>query len=334
MSEITLKSMMEAGLHFGHQTKRWNPKMQKYIFNARNGIYIINLQQTIKLFKSARQFAQKLASQGGTVLFVGTKTQAKDIIANEAVRSGQPYVNERWLGGMLTNFDTIRKSVGRLRELGEMEADGSLKVLAKKESVRLQKERAKLERYLGGIADMEKLPDAVFIVDTKKERIALNEVRKLGIPVIAIVDTNCDPDGINFVIPGNDDASRAISLITSEIANAITEGAQELEMREKALIEERQRAAEQKKKEEEEAARQKAEALAAAEKLKAEHAAAVERAELAEPDGQATQEEQKTDEPENDTTSAPAMETVESATTEDTDTRSGDEELNEGDKKK
>ena len=260
MSNVTLKSMMEAGLHFGHQTKRWNPKMKKYIFDARNGIYIINLQQTIKLFRSAREFVQKLAGKGGTVLFVGTKTQAKDIIAKEALRCSMPYVNERWLGGMLTNFETIRKSIGRLRELEEMEADGSLRVLAKKESVRLQKEAAKLERYLGGIADMGKLPDAVFIVDTKKERIAINEVRKLGIPIIAIVDTNCDPDGIEYIIPGNDDASRAINLITSDIADAICDGASEMEMKEKALVEERQKAAAQKRKDDEAAAKIKAEA--------------------------------------------------------------------------
>ncbi len=258
MSEITIKQMMEAGLHFGHQTKRWNPKMRKYIFGSRNGIYIIDLQKTLKLFNKAIDFVKEIAANGGTVLFIGTKTQAQDIIDTTSRECGMPCVKERWLGGMLTNFDTIQKSVGRLRELETMTEDGSLKVLAKKEAIRLTKEQMKLERYLGGIKDMPGLPDAVFIVDTKKERIALAEALKLKIPVIAIVDTNCDPDGIEYVIPGNDDASRAISLVAGAIKQAILDGAEEHKMKVKALAEEKAKAAEELKRKEAQAAAQAA----------------------------------------------------------------------------
>ncbi|HJM82276.1 MAG TPA: 30S ribosomal protein S2 [Nitrospinota bacterium] len=247
MKEITLKEMMEAGLHFGHQTRRWNPKMQKYIFGARNGIYIVDLEKTIDLFKRAQKFFRDIAAKGGTVLFIGTKSQGSTIIEEEAKRCNMPYVNERWLGGMLTNFETIKTSVGRLRELDGMQKDGSFKVLAKKEAIRLQKEMDKLERYLGGIKDMKDLPQAIFVVDTKKERIALAEAFKLGIPVAAIVDTNCDPDGIEFVIPGNDDAAKAIKLITFAIADAIKDGCLESEMRKKTLAEEKIRVTEAKR---------------------------------------------------------------------------------------
>ncbi len=239
---------METGLHFGHQTKRWNPKMRKYIFGSRNGIYIIDLQQTLKKFEKAIAFTRELAARRSKILFIGTKSQAKDIIAEQATRCGMPYVRERWLGGMLTNYETIKMSIGRLNQLDGMEEDGSFKVLAKKEVIKLQKEKLKLERYLGGIRDMGGLPDAVFIVDTKKEKIALSEAVKLKIPVMAIVDTNCDPDGIDYIIPGNDDANRAIELISSAIADAILEGANEYDMREKAVAQEHERAATEKKK--------------------------------------------------------------------------------------
>ncbi|VAX22411.1 SSU ribosomal protein S2p (SAe) [hydrothermal vent metagenome] len=248
MSDVTIKRMMETGLHFGHQTKRWNPKMRKYIFGSRNGIYIIDLQQTLEKFKKAIAFTRELAARRGKVLFIGTKSQAKDIIFEQATRCGMPYVRERWLGGMLTNYETIKMSIGRLNQLDGMEEDGSFKVLAKKEVIKLQKEKLKLERYLGGIRDMGGLPDAVFIVDTKKEKIALSEAVKLKVPVIAIVDTNCDPDGIDYIIPGNDDANRAIELISSAIADAILEGANEYDMKEKAVAQEREQAATERKK--------------------------------------------------------------------------------------
>jgi len=248
VSDVTIKRMMETGLHFGHQTKRWNPKMRKYIFGSRNGIYIIDLQQTLKKFEKAIAFTRELAARRSKILFIGTKSQAKDIIAEQATRCGMPYVRERWLGGMLTNYETIKMSIGRLNQLDGMEEDGSFKVLAKKEVIKLQKEKLKLERYLGGIRDMGGLPDAVFIVDTKKEKIALSEAVKLKIPVMAIVDTNCDPDGIDYIIPGNDDANRAIELISSAIADAILEGAMEYDMKEKAVAQEREQAATEKKK--------------------------------------------------------------------------------------
>ncbi|MDH5639293.1 MAG: 30S ribosomal protein S2 [Nitrospinota bacterium] len=243
MKELSIQIMMEAGLHFGHQTKRWNPKMRKYIFGSRNGIYILDLQKSLKLANKAMAFARSLSAGGGTILMVGSKAQAKPIIKEQAMACGMPYVSERWLGGMLTNFDTIKKSVARLKQLREMSEDGSFKVLAKKEVIRLQKELGKLERNLGGLKDMQALPDAVFIVDTKKESIALSEAVKLGIPIIGLVDTNCDPDGISHIIPGNDDANRAIHLVASAVAEAIMDGQNEHDMKVKALTEERERTA-------------------------------------------------------------------------------------------
>jgi len=224
MAYVTMKQLLEAGVHFGHQTRRWNPKMKPYIFGARNGIYIIDLQKTVKLFKVAYEFVVDLTSKGGTVLFVGTKKQAQDSIVEEATRCGMPYVNHRWLGGMLTNFVTIRKSVDKLKRLEAMFEDGTIERFAKKEVLKLDRKRQKLERNLGGIKDMDRLPDAIYVVDSKQEQIAVREANKLHIPVVAIVDTNCDPDGIDYIIPGNDDAIRAIRLITSRIADACLEG--------------------------------------------------------------------------------------------------------------
>jgi small subunit ribosomal protein S2 len=211
-------------VHFGHQTKRWNPKMKEYIFGERNGIYILDLGKTVKLFNAAEAFVTKLASEGSTILFVGTKRQAQDVIAEEAQRSGMFFVNERWLGGLLTNFATIQRSLGRLRDLETMSTDGRYDTLSKKEIARAEKERRKLQKNLEGIRGMSRLPDAVFVVDTKKEKIAVDEARKLKIPVIGIVDTNCDPDEVDFVIPGNDDALRAIRLFASRIAEAVIAG--------------------------------------------------------------------------------------------------------------
>jgi small subunit ribosomal protein S2 len=219
-----MKELLEAGVHFGHQTKRWNPKMKEFIFGQRNGIYIIDLGKTAKLFREAEQFVSRLASDGGTVLFVGTKRQAQDAIAEEAQRSGMFFVNQRWLGGLLTNFSTIQKSLGRLRDLEAMATDGRYEALSKKEVARLEKEKRKLQKNLDGIRLMSKLPDAVFIVDTHKEKIAVDEARKLKIPVIGVVDTNSDPDEVDFVIPGNDDALRAIRLFASRLADAIVSG--------------------------------------------------------------------------------------------------------------
>lgn len=224
MSVVTMKQLLEAGVHFGHQTRRWNPKMKKYIFTERNGIYIIDLQKTVRKVEEAYEAAKNIAAQGGTILFVGTKKQAHDTVREEAERCGMYYVNERWLGGMLTNFATIRRRINRLRKLEEMEQDGSLERLPKKEALELQKERARLERYLGGIKNMTSLPSALFVIDPRKEKIAVAEARRLGIPVIAIVDTNCDPDEVDYVIPGNDDAIRAVKLLTSKIADAVIEG--------------------------------------------------------------------------------------------------------------
>ena len=218
-----MKDLLEAGVHFGHQTRKWNPKMKRYIYGGRNGIYIIDLHQTLKLFEEAREFVKETVSQGEIVLFVGTKKQAQDSIVEGAKQCGMYWVNQRWLGGMLTNFKTIQGRIGRLNELKKMEEDGTFERLPKKETARLRDEMDKLERYLGGIKDMPKLPGIVYIVDLKKERIALLEARKLEIPVVAIVDTNCDPDEIDYPIPGNDDAIRAIKLITSKIAEAIVE---------------------------------------------------------------------------------------------------------------
>jgi len=224
LAAIAMKDLLEAGVHFGHQTKRWNPKMKEYIFGERNGIYILDLGKTVKLFREAEEFVTNLAAEGRTILFVGTKRQAQDVIAEEAQRCGMFFVNERWLGGLLTNFATIQRSLGRLRDLEAMATDGRFDTLSKKEIARNEKERRKLAKNLEGIRQMSRLPDAVFIVDTKKEQIAVDEARKLKIPVIGIVDTNCDPDEVDFVIPGNDDALRAIRLFASRIADAVIAG--------------------------------------------------------------------------------------------------------------
>ena len=223
MPAITMKELLEAGVHFGHRTHRWNPKMKRYIYGGRNGIYIIDLHQTLKLFEDARDFIQEVASSGENILFVGTKKQAQEAVESSARSCGMYFVNQRWLGGMLTNYRTIQTRIGRLRELEKMEADGIFEKLTKKEAAKLREEHDKLERYLGGIKDMPKAPGAIFIVDLKKERIALLEARKLQIPVVAIVDTNCDPDEVDYVIPGNDDAIRAIKLISGKLAEAILE---------------------------------------------------------------------------------------------------------------
>lgn len=225
MVTISMKSLLEAGVHFGHQTKRWNPKMKDYIFGERNGIYIIDLQKTLRLFKDAVNFVTEEAAQGKKFLFVGTKRQAQDVIAEETQRCGQFYVNQRWLGGLLTNFQTIQKSLKRLRELQEMRTSGHYDLLAKKEIAQLDRERKKLEKNLSGIGEMDRLPDVLFVVDSKKESIAIKEARKLGIPIVAIVDTNCDPDEVDYVIPGNDDAMRSVKLITSTVADAVLAGA-------------------------------------------------------------------------------------------------------------
>ncbi len=226
MSVISMKQLLEAGVHFGHQTRRWNPKMAEYIFTERNGIYIIDLQKTVKKIEEAYAFVKDLAMDGDDILFVGTKKQAQESIKEEAIRSNMFFVNARWLGGMLTNFKTIKKRVDRLHQLNAMEQDGTFEVLPKKEVIKLRAERDKLEKFLGGIKTMKKLPGAIFIVDPRKERIAIAEAKKLGIPVVAIVDTNCDPEEVDYVIPGNDDAIRAVKLISSTIADAILEGRQ------------------------------------------------------------------------------------------------------------
>lgn len=226
MASITMKELLEAGVHFGHQTKRWNPKMKQFIFGERNGIYIIDLQKTLRLFKEATQFVTELANQGKTVLFVGTKRQAQDAIQEEALRCGMYFVNQRWLGGLLTNFSTIQKSIKRLKELDVMANDGRYEILPKKEVTRLERERTALEKNLSGIKNMPGLPDAIFIIDSKNEEIAVAEARRLGIPVIAIVDTNCDPDVVDYVIPGNDDALRAIRLFAAKISDSVIEGQQ------------------------------------------------------------------------------------------------------------
>jgi small subunit ribosomal protein S2 len=224
LSGIALKDLLEAGVHFGHQTKRWNPKMKAYIFGERNGIYIIDLAKTAKLFREAEQFTTDLAADGRTILFVGTKRQAQDAIAEEAQRCGMYFVNQRWLGGLLTNFATIQRSLGRLRDLEAMETDGRYDTLSKKEISQLEKEKRKLQKNLEGIRNMSRLPDALFVVDTRKEQIAVDEARTLKIPVIGVVDTNCDPDEVDYVIPGNDDALRAIRLFASRMADAVLAG--------------------------------------------------------------------------------------------------------------
>jgi small subunit ribosomal protein S2 len=224
LSAIAMKDLLEAGVHFGHQTKRWNPKMKEYIFGERNGIYILDLNKTVKLFREAEDYVTSLASEGKTILFVGTKRQAQDVISEEALRSGMYFINQRWLGGLLTNFATIQRSLGRLRDIEAMATDGRYDTLSKKEIARNEKEKRKLLKNLEGIRHMSRLPDAVFIVDTRKEKIAVDEARKLKIPVIGIVDTNCDPDEVDYVIPGNDDALRAIRLFASRIAEAVING--------------------------------------------------------------------------------------------------------------
>ena len=229
MASISMKLLLEAGVHFGHQTNKWNPKMKQYIFGARNGIYIIDLQQTVGMFQSAYRFVVDEVSQGGTLLFVGTKKQAQESIQDEALRCEMPYVNQRWLGGMLTNFVTIKKSIDRLNELDQMFEDDSIKLFPKKEILELQKERGKLLKVLGGIRKLKNAPSCVFVIDPKKEDIAIKEARKLKIPIIAIVDTNCDPDLIDYIIPGNDDAIRAIKLFSAKMADAVLEGKKRFE---------------------------------------------------------------------------------------------------------
>lgn len=224
MASVSMKELLEAGVHFGHQTRRWNPKMKPYIFGERNGIYIIDLQKTLRMFKEATRFITEVTAQGGALLFVGTKRQAQDAVAEEARRCGMFYVNQRWLGGLLTNFVTIKKSVARLKELDDMSTDGRYELLSKKEVARLERERRGLEKNLSGIKDMKSLPRILFVIDSKKEEIAVREANRLQIPVVAVVDTNCDPDRIDHVIPGNDDALRAIKLFTSKVADAVVDG--------------------------------------------------------------------------------------------------------------
>ncbi|WIV10886.1 30S ribosomal protein S2 [Proteiniborus sp. MB09-C3] len=226
MSVITMKSLLEAGVHFGHQTRRWNPKMAEYIFTERNGIYIIDLQKTVVKVEEAYEFIKDVAANGGEILFVGTKKQAQESIESESKRCGMHFVSQRWLGGMLTNYKTIRKRIERLQQLQKMEEDGTFDVLPKKEVIKLKHEAERLEKFLGGIKNMQRTPDALFVVDPRKEKIAVKEARILGIPVVGIVDTNCDPEEVDFVIPGNDDAIRAVKLLTETIANAVLEGKQ------------------------------------------------------------------------------------------------------------
>ena len=226
MSVVSMKQLLEAGVHFGHQTRRWNPKMAPYIFTERNGIYIIDLQKTVKKLEDAYMFVRKIAEDGGDILFVGTKKQAMDSVKEEAERCGMPFVNARWLGGMLTNFTTIKLRIRRLAQLKAMEENGTFDLLPKKEVAKLKLQIEKLEKFLGGITEMKKMPAAMFIVDPRKERIAVAEAKKLGIPIVAIVDTNCDPDEIDYVIPGNDDAIRAVKLIASKVADAVLESKQ------------------------------------------------------------------------------------------------------------
>lgn len=224
MSVVSMKQLLEAGVHFGHQTRRWNPKMAEYIFTERNGIYIIDLQKTVKKLEEAYNFIRSLTEEGKSILFVGTKKQAQESIKEEALRCGSYFVNARWLGGMLTNFTTIRRRVNRLKQLREMKENGTFDLLPKKEVIKLNLEIVKLEKFLGGIENMQNLPAALFVVDPRKEKIAVSEARKLGIPIVAIVDTNCDPDEIDYVIPGNDDAIRAVKLLVGVVANAVIEG--------------------------------------------------------------------------------------------------------------
>lgn len=238
MSVVSMKQLLEAGVHFGHQTRRWNPKMARYIFTERNGIYIIDLQKTVRKLEEAYNFVRELSANGDEVLFVGTKKQAQDSIREEAARCEMPYVNARWLGGMLTNFKTIQRRIKRLEQLRAMEADGTFDLLPKKEVAKLKLEIEKLDKFMGGISGMKKMPAAMFIVDPRKEKIAVSEAKKLHIPIIAIVDTNCDPDEIDYVIPGNDDAIRAVRLISSAMADAVLEGRQGVQGAEEAAAEE------------------------------------------------------------------------------------------------
>ena len=238
MAVVSMKQLLEAGVHFGHQTRRWNPKMATYIYTERNGIYIVDLQKTVKKLEEAYNFVKDVAASGKTVLFVGTKKQAQEAIKEEATRCSMFYVNSRWLGGMLTNFKTMRGRVDRMNQLKKMEEDGTFDMLPKKEVIKLMHEQEKLEKYLGGVKDLKQLPGAVFVVDPRKEHNAIAEARKLKIPVVAIVDTNCDPDEIDYVIPGNDDAIRAIRLISGVMANAVTEGKQGEEVEEVEATEE------------------------------------------------------------------------------------------------
>ena len=226
MSSVSMKQLLEAGVHFGHQTRRWNPKMAEYIFTERNGIYIIDLQKTVKMLDAAYDFIREVSAEGGEILFVGTKKQAQEAIREEAERCGMHFVNARWLGGMLTNYKTIQKRIARLEQLNKMKEDGTFDLLPKKEVIKLELEIEKLEKNIGGIKNMETLPKAMFVVDTRKEKIAVAEAKNLGIPVVAIVDTNCDPDEVDYVIPGNDDAIRAVKLISGAMADAIIEGRQ------------------------------------------------------------------------------------------------------------
>ena len=283
MAYLTMKQLLESGVHFGHQTKRWNPKMKSYIFGARNGIYIVDLQQTVKLFKVAYDFIRKITAEGGRVLFVGTKKQAQNAILEESKRCSMFYVNNRWVGGFLTNFQTIKKSIDRLNELDKMEDNPDHTQSTKKELLMFTRERARLEKYLGGVREMKKAPEAVFVIDAKKEIIAIREARRLNIPVIAIVDTNCDPDNVDFIVPGNDDAIRAIKLFSSSIADACIEGAAEYE---EVLQASRDKAAEEAKiaeaKRAAEAAKAAEEAKIAEAKRAAEAAKAAEEAKIAE----------------------------------------------------
>jgi len=226
MAYLTMKQLLEAGVHFGHQTKRWDPKMKPYLFGARNGIYIIDLQQTVKMFKAAYDFLKGITAKGDKVIFIGTKKQAQTTIEEEAKKCGMFYVNQRWLGGMLTNFTTVKKGIDRLNSLEAMKVEGKMEAITKKEALMLERERIKLDRYMGGIKDMNKLPGAIFVIDVKKEAIAVKEANKLGIPVVAVVDTNCSPDNVDYIIPGNDDAIRAIQLFVSAIASTCLEGRQ------------------------------------------------------------------------------------------------------------
>ncbi|WP_079476189.1 30S ribosomal protein S2 [Marinococcus halophilus] len=245
MAVISMKQLLEAGVHFGHQTRRWNPKMSRYIFTERNGIYIIDLQKTVRKVEEAYKYVRSIAEDGGKILFVGTKKQAQDSVRDEAIRSNMYYINQRWLGGTLTNFATIRKRIARLKDLEKMEEDGTFDILPKKEVMLLNKEKDRLEKVLGGIKEMDKLPDALFIIDPRKERIAVAEAHKLNIPIISIVDTNCDPDEIDKLIPGNDDAIRAVRLLTGKMADAVieaTQGAEE-KAREQAAAQEKEQEA-------------------------------------------------------------------------------------------